>query len=131
MDDKQVLLKRDAEWSAIASEGRDIDAILSFWTDDATVIPPGSAPVTGKPALRGFVESSLNTPGFQISWTSTDVTISEDGTMACLVGDNAVSVDGPDGQRMTLPGRVVTVWRKEADGEWRCAVDIWNSAATD
>ena len=23
--------------------------------------------------------------------------------------------------------RAVTIWRKESDGEWRCAVDIWNT----
>ena len=33
----------------------------------------------------------------------------------------------PDGVPVALDGRAVTIWRKEADGEWRCAVDVWNS----
>jgi len=38
---REVLLQRDAEWSAAASAGVDIEQILSFWTDDAVVIAPG------------------------------------------------------------------------------------------
>jgi len=32
------LLQRDAEWAAAASEGRDLELVLSFWTDDAVVL---------------------------------------------------------------------------------------------
>jgi len=46
--EKTRLLQRDAEWAAAASAGRDIDLILSFWTDDAIVIPPGLPNVIGK-----------------------------------------------------------------------------------
>lgn len=35
------LLQRDAEWAAAASEGRDLELVLSFWTDDAVVLAPG------------------------------------------------------------------------------------------
>ena len=41
------LLKRDAEWAALASEGRNIDGILSYWTDDAVVLAPGCPPIIG------------------------------------------------------------------------------------
>jgi ketosteroid isomerase-like protein len=27
----------------------------------------------------------------------------------------------------TTEGRAVTIWRREADDQWRCAVDIWNA----
>jgi hypothetical protein len=42
--EKAHLLRRDAEWVLAASEGRDIERILSFWTDDA-VVPPLSEQV--------------------------------------------------------------------------------------
>jgi ketosteroid isomerase-like protein len=36
-------------------------------------------------------------------------------------------MNGADGKPSSTAGRAVTIWRKEPDGEWRCAVDIWNS----
>jgi ketosteroid isomerase-like protein len=39
---------------------------------------------------------------------------------------NSVTLPGPDGRFVTVAGRAVTLWHREADGEWRCAVDIWN-----
>jgi ketosteroid isomerase-like protein len=123
------LLERDAEWSAAASEGRDVELILSFWTDDAVVLPPGLPSITGKVALRQYVEGSMKIPGFKISWASTDVTFSPDGNLAYMFSQNAVTMNAPDGTLTTTEGRAVTIWRRESDGEWRCAVDIWNAAA--
>ena len=125
--ERERLLERDAEWSALASEGRDVEAILSFWTDDAVVFVPGLPPVSGKDALREYVLNSLNIPGFNISWKSTNVHVSADGSLAYMFGQNKVTMSGPDGAPFTSEGRAVTIWRFEADGEWRCAVDIWNS----
>jgi ketosteroid isomerase-like protein len=122
------LLRRDAEWLAAASEGRDVERILAFWTDDAVVLPPGLPAVAGKAALREYVEGSMRIPGFKISWTSTDVAFSPDGNLAYMFSQNAVTMNAPDGTPHTTEGRAVTIWRQEPDGEWRCAVDIWNAA---
>lgn len=121
------LLQRDAEWAALAAEGRDVERILSYWTEDAVVLPPGLPAVVGKAALRQYVEGSLQIPGFGITWTSTDVTLSPDGQLAYMFGRNAVTMNAPDGAPITTEGRVVTIWHRESDGEWRCAVDIWNA----
>ena len=121
------LLQRDAEWSALASEGRDVEAILSFWTDDAIVFAPGLAPVVGKRSLREYVQSSLSIPGFKITWRSTDLHLSADESLAYMLGTNEVTLNGPDDVPVKIEGRAVTIWRREADGEWRCAIDIWNS----
>jgi uncharacterized protein (TIGR02246 family) len=120
------LLKRDAEWAAAATAGKDVDKIVSYWTDDAVVVPPGQPVVEGKPALRAFVESSLKMPGFGIRWKSERPAFSPDGKMASLHGTNETTMTGPDGKTMTMKGRSVTVWRLESDGQWRCAIDIWN-----
>lgn len=124
--ERKRLLQRDAEWAALSSQGQDVERILSYWTDDARVYPPGMPVVSGKAALRGYVEGALAIPGFHIIWSSSDAGFSPDGQLAYLVGSNAVTMPGPDGQPVTTSGRALTVWRQEPDGEWRCALDIWN-----
>ncbi len=66
--EKKALLQTDREWAAAAAEGKDVDRIVSFWSDDATVIPAGAPVVRGKPAIRNFVQQSLAIPGFHITW---------------------------------------------------------------
>ena len=124
------LLERDAEWAAVSSSGQDVDRILSYWTDDAQVLAPGLPAFKGKVSLRSYVEGALAIPGFHITWTTSEATLSPDGQMAYLLSTNAVTMPGPDGQPVTTGGRAVTVWRRESDGEWRCAVDIWNDGPT-
>lgn len=126
--ERRHLLERDAEWATLGSSGQEIDRILSYWTDDARVYPPGMPAVSGKAALREYVEGALAIPGFHITWTTSEATLSPDGQLAYLLSTNAVTLPGATGELVTTPGRAVTVWRKEPDGEWRCAVDIWNAA---
>jgi ketosteroid isomerase-like protein len=106
------LLERDAEWAALSSSGQDVDRILSFWTDDARVF--------------SYVEGALAIPGFHITWSTSEASLSPDGQLAYLLSTNAVTMPGPEEQPVTTRGRAVTVWRREPDGNWRCAVDIWN-----
>jgi ketosteroid isomerase-like protein len=126
--ERAQLLKRDAEWATLGSSGHDIDRILSYWTDDARVYPPGMPVVSGKAALRAYVEGALAIPGFHIAWTTSEAILSPDGEQAYLLSANTVTLPSATGELVTTPGRAVTVWRKEPDGEWRCAVDIWNAA---
>ena len=70
---------------------------------------------------------SFRIHGFKINWTSSAASISPDAKLAYLFGDNTIMMDGPDGQSTTIGGRAITIWRRESDDEWRCAVDIWNT----
>jgi ketosteroid isomerase-like protein len=124
--ERDRLLGRDAEWASVSSDGRNVERILSFWTDDAVVYPPGLPTLKGKAAIRSYVEGALAIPGFKITWSSTEATLSPDGQLGYMLSTNAVTLPGSDGKLVTTRGRGLTVWRREADGEWRCAVDIWN-----
>ncbi len=120
------LLRRDMEWADAASAGKDLEKIVSYWSDDAVVIPPGQPVLAGKAAIRAYVAASLQIPGFKIHWTSEKVVFSSDGKLAYMRGTSEMTVPGPTGALMTLHGRGVTVWRLDPDGQWRCVVDIWN-----
>src|SRR5436309_11393563 len=73
------LLRRDAEWADLASAGKNVDSIVSYWSDDAVVLEPGQPAVEGKAAIRKYVAESLKTPGFKIHWVSEKPTFSPDG----------------------------------------------------
>jgi ketosteroid isomerase-like protein len=124
------LLRRDSEWAEAASSGKDIEKILSYWTDDALLIFPGQPILEGKAAIRPYVASSLNTPGFKIRWVSSKAVFSSDGKMAYMPATTELTVPGPDGGLITKQLRGIAIWRLDPDGEWRCAVDIANEQPT-
>ncbi|HUF12990.1 MAG TPA: DUF4440 domain-containing protein [Longimicrobiales bacterium] len=126
--EKAALLELDAEWSRLASEGADVDAIVSYWSDDAIVVPPDQPAVRGREALREMVASSAHIPGWSISWESDEPHVSPDGRMAWMTGRNRMTMQGADGDLITMHGRGVTVWEKNAAGEWKCVFDVWNNA---
>jgi len=120
------LLRRDAEWADLASAGKDVEKIVSYWSDDAVLIFPGQPVLDGKAAIRAYVTESLKTPGFKIHWVSEKPTFSPDGKLAYMRGKNELTVPGQNGAPATLHLRGISIWRLDADGQWRCVVDISN-----
>lgn len=124
--ERAAILEIDKQWASAAAEGRDIDLIVSFWSDDATIFPPAAPAVVGKDSIRKFVQASLAMPGFSIRWETTEVIVSKDATLAYSTGKNQITFNDPDGKQVTVHGKAVAVWRKEPSGQWKCVIDIWN-----
>jgi len=124
--EEKKLLRRDAEWADLATAGKDVDKIVSYWTDDAVLIMPGQPVIEGKASIRAYVASSLSNPVFKIHWKSSKVTFSPDGKMAYMPGTDEMTVPGPNGVPITLHLRGIAIWRVDTDGQWRCVVDISN-----
>ena len=122
----EKLLRRDVEWADLATAGKDIEKIVSYWSDDAVLIFPGQPVLEGKAAIRAYVTASLNTPGFKIHWVSEKPVFSPDGKFAYMRGTDELTLPGPNGAPMTLHLRGISLWRFEPDGQWRCVIDISN-----
>jgi uncharacterized protein (TIGR02246 family) len=119
------LLQRDAEWADLATEGKDVERVVSYWSDDAVVIMPGSPVVEGKEAIRKMVTSSFHNPGFKIHWVSEKPEFSPDGKVAFMRGTDDFTLPGKNGAPpRTLHLRGVSVWRKDAQGVWLCVMDV-------
>jgi ketosteroid isomerase-like protein len=120
------LLHRDAEWADLAFAGKDVEKIVSYWSDDAVLIFPGQPVLEGKAAIRAYVAESLNTPGFRIHWVSEKPVFSPDGKLAYMRGKNELTAPAPNSAPTTVHLRGISIWRLDADGQWRCVVDISN-----
>lgn len=125
--EEAAIMKTDSTWATLAKESKDVDKIISYWSDDAVVLAPGQPAVKGKEALRKMVEDSKNIQGFSITWKSSDLHFSPDGRLAYMSGENLMTMNDSTGKKLSIPGRGYTIWRKEADGNWKCVVDIWNN----
>ena len=123
---KEELIRTDQAWSAAAAEGKDVERVVAFWSDDATIVPAGAPMIIGKAAIRDYVAQSFATPGFHISWKTLDAAVSQDGTMGYTTADNTMTFPGTDGKPITSNGRGVAIWRRDATGAWMCVYDMWN-----
>ena len=124
----ETLLRRDAEWADLATAGKDVEKVVSYWTEDAVLIFPGQPVLEGKAAIRAYVTASFNTPGFKIHWVSQKPLFSPDGKFAYMRGTDDLTLPGPNGGPMTLHLRGISVWRLDPDKQWRCVLDISNEA---
>lgn len=106
----------------------DADALFSYVADDVVMMPPGEAAIRGKPAMRawyaGFLShfrtSSLSLTDRQVflgeAW-AVEMGAYEWGLEAVAGGDPVVD-----------RGSYMQVWKKQPDGQWRFAREIWNSS---
>lgn len=122
----EELMEISREWSEVAATGN-IDSLLTYWHQDAVMMPPGQPPLRGKEAIRKYVEAGFQAPGFEISWEPVSAHVSGHGDMAYLIERNRVAYEDSLGNLVNEHNKVVTVWRKQDDGSWKNVVDMWNA----
>lgn len=115
-----------AEWVE-AENAKDLERMLSFFTDDASLLPPGVPIATGKEAIRGLLSQSIAIPGLTLSAQTTKVEVGGSGDLAYSLGLYEATVNDPQGKPITCDGKFVVVWRKQPDGSWKVVADISNS----
>lgn len=120
------LLATDRAWGALADANGPVDSIVSYWTSDARVMVAGQPVLVGTEAIRQMVAGTRAIPGFHISWTPDSAVVSSSGDFGYTYGTNRITAPDSTGALHTVEGRYITVWRKEADGRWRCSADISN-----
>jgi len=123
-------MQTSRDWAKTAASG-DVDRILSYWSDDAIVLEPEQPAHVGKAAIRAMVEGSMKVPKFSITWEPERASISQAGDVGYLIEHNRVTFADSTGKVRTVYGKGVTIWRKDASGNWKCAVDIWNGNPTE
>jgi ketosteroid isomerase-like protein len=128
--DKAALMQTSRDWARAAASG-DVDKILSYWADTAIVLEPDRPALVGKKAIRKMVEGTAKIPSFSITWEPERAWVSLTGDVGYLIERNKVSFADSAGKVHTQYGKAVTVWTKDADGNWKNVVDTWNANPTE
>lgn len=119
---------RAAEDEALEiAQAKDVERWASLYADDARVFPSNGLLVTGKEAIRNLFAELFASPGFEINWEVTRVEVSRAGDLGYVVGTHEATVNDAEGNPITDRGKWIAIWKKQADGTWKCIEDIWNS----
>jgi ketosteroid isomerase-like protein len=124
--DENALREVDAQWSKAAGT-KDIDKTVSYYASDAIVLPPNGPIPTTKEAIRAVWKDMIASPGAAISWKASRVEVARSGELGYLSGTYEFSMNDASGKPIKDHGKFVEVWKKQADGSWKCVTDIWNS----
>ena len=99
---------------------RDAASLGKVYTEDARLMPFNVPMITGRAGIQSFWQAGFNRGLSHIEKTPIDVqmlgnTAIEMSRYVVTVGDRKVQ------------GKDMLVWRRETDGKWRIAADIWNN----
>ena len=123
---EQSLRDADAAWVRAAQAGS-VDGWLSFYADDALVLPPNEVAAGSRAAIRRSITDLLTLPGLSIEWHPTRIEAAAGGDLAALAGAYTLSYRDTAGATVSDRGKLLEVWRRGPGGDWKCVLDTWNS----
>ena len=123
---EQALRDADADWSKAAAS-KDVDKTVSYYADDAIVMPTNAPVANTKDAIRKIWGDLLTGPGVTITWKATKVEIAKSGDIGFIAGTYELTMNDASGKPVNDRGKYLEVWEKQPDGKWKCGADIWNS----
>jgi ketosteroid isomerase-like protein len=121
-----AIRQADSTWSTVA-EAKQVDQHVAYFLDDGIVLPPNDPMVSGKDAIHKMISDFFSRPGFAVKWQVTKVEAAHSGDLGYSVGTFELSMNDSTGKPMMDRGKYTTVWKKQPDGTWKVAVDMFNS----
>ena len=123
-----AIAKADSAWDRV-SETKSAEGWLSFYSDDAIMMPPNEKVCKDKASRESSIKNMFATPGVALRFQSTKVDVSAAGDLGYAVGVYQWTSKDSKGADYHETGKYSEIWKKQADGTWKCIVDIWNADA--
>jgi uncharacterized protein (TIGR02246 family) len=108
-----------------AFNGGDAAGLAALYTEAGRILPPNGDIVQGPSAIQGFVDGFIQM-GAKLRF---DVLGFHEAPELCAsVGLYELELSPEGAGPQSDNGKFVEVWRRQADGSWRLAEDIFNSS---
>jgi uncharacterized protein (TIGR02246 family) len=107
---------------------KDVGKFVSYYSEDASVLMPNEMMVSGKDNIKAAFRPILADPNFALTFQSTRGEASKGGDLVYVIGTYSMTTSSPRDQRpVTDQGKYLTVFKKQADGNWKAVADMINS----
>jgi uncharacterized protein (TIGR02246 family) len=122
--DRAKIMRASAELLA-AVNAADADRCAAMWATDGVLMPPHHPSVHGHHAIVEYFRKIFARAKFRFTFTSSQIHFAADTAIehvtytAIIWGDDIASTEDA--------GKGLHVYRRQPDGSWKLACDIWNS----
>jgi uncharacterized protein (TIGR02246 family) len=100
---------------------REMMAVARFYADDARLMGPRGADVSGRAAIDRYWSEITGAK----SWKLEVLEVGGDRTTAYQVGRSTLVTTGAGGDRTSV-SRFVVIWKRQPDGRFRIALDFYH-----
>ena len=92
-----------------------------WFAEDGVALGNGAQPLIGRVAIAKSANWSPKV--YQLTWTPTDAVMGPSSDMGYTWGHFEGHSKDANGNAVTTTGRYMTIWRKQADGNWKVVLD--------
>ena len=110
---------------AKALNNKDAVTAANLYAEDATLLPPNEAPVSGRTNIQKYWQEALAGGAFDVSVATT--TTGSNGDLGYEVGRFQMSIKQPDGTVTVEKGKYIELLKRGKDGIWKSIHGIWNA----
>ena len=104
----------------------DAAANASYYDENAVVLVSNMPMVKGRASIEKMMRTWMQSEMKMKEFTTTTISVEGAGDFAVQLGRYFQTFE-MSGKVLADTGKFVTVWRKQADGSWKMAYDIWNT----
>jgi ketosteroid isomerase-like protein len=121
--ERETLLAADRAFdSTVAITG--LEAWVAAFSDSGRQVDRYGDLLVGPAAIRDHMRGLLTDTARALRWSPDHAEVSADGTLGYTWGRWTMTIRDTLGSRQVGQGRYLTVWRKQANGEWKAEADV-------
>jgi uncharacterized protein (TIGR02246 family) len=122
--DERSIREGEIAWNA-DFKAKDADRILGHYADAATLMAAGLPVAKGKDAIRATLNGMLADKNLALTFSVSTVEVAKAGDIAYSQGTYASTTTNPKTKKpVNEKGTYVTVYKKQAGGDWKAVEDI-------
>ena len=124
--DERAIGETYREWVEATNAG-DLERWASFLAPGAVFLPPNSPALLDEKAIRSFYAGLFRDDRFALDCRQERVEVAEARDFAWSTGHCEATFTGPDGSEAHDRSKWAKVWKRRADGAWKCTLNSWSS----
>jgi ketosteroid isomerase-like protein len=122
VDDDPIDTARSAFVTALQSG--DARAAAALYADDARLLAPSAGLIEGRAAIAAFWQAGIGAGIAEVELEKLET--ERDGSVAWEIGRYALRLEPAEGASVVDRGKYVLVHRRQDDGSWLRAVEMFN-----
>ncbi|HLQ50693.1 MAG TPA: DUF4440 domain-containing protein [Terriglobales bacterium] len=123
--EKKALIQAEGDFEAARAQ-KGLEGWLSFFAEDTADFPSGSPITFSKAAMRERLSKTWNSE-VTLKWQPVKADVGASGDLGYTVGTWQLTGKSRKGEPVSMTGKYMTVWKKQADGSWKVVADMGNA----